>query len=147
MPALAAMLASQMELGRTMAYVDGVDKAVAAVTLDEANAAFRKYVDPASLVTIYAGDFAKGAKVKRLAAVLVLALATLASFAADVAVPAGVTRITTVEGSPSTTSPTGCACCSPPTRRSLRRRSTSPTSSARATRNYGETGWRTCWST
>jgi zinc protease len=62
---LAALLASQLELGRTMGYVEGVDKAIASVTLEQANAAFRKYVDPSKLVTIYAGDFQKAATASR----------------------------------------------------------------------------------
>jgi zinc protease len=57
---LAATLSSQLELGRTMDYVAGVDRAIEAVTLDQANAAFRKYIDASKLVMIYAGDFAKG---------------------------------------------------------------------------------------
>ena len=57
---LTVALVSQLELGRTMDYVAGVDRAIEAVTLEQANAAFRKYLDPSKLVTVYAGDFAKG---------------------------------------------------------------------------------------
>jgi zinc protease len=57
---LVSALTANLEVGRTMAYTEGVDRAIAAVTLEEANAAFRKYVDPSKLVMIYAGDFAKG---------------------------------------------------------------------------------------
>jgi zinc protease len=56
---VALQLTQQLELGRTMDYVAGVDKAIAAVTLEQANAAFRKYIDPAKLAFVYAGDFAK----------------------------------------------------------------------------------------
>ena len=45
-----------------MDYLAGVDRAIGAVTVAEANAAFRKYLDPAKLVAIYAGDFAKAAR-------------------------------------------------------------------------------------
>ena len=56
---LAAALGSQLELRRTMDYVAGIDRAIEAVTLEQANAAFRKYFDPARLVRAYAGDFAR----------------------------------------------------------------------------------------
>ena len=56
---LATQLTAQLELGRKMDYVAGLDRAIEAVTLEQANAAFRKYFDPAKLVRIYAGDFAK----------------------------------------------------------------------------------------
>jgi zinc protease len=56
---LAQALTGQLEVGRTMAYTAGIDRAIEAVTLEQANAAFRKYVDPSKLVRVYAGDFAK----------------------------------------------------------------------------------------
>ena len=56
---VASNLTQQLETGRTMAFLEGLDKAIAAVTLDQANAALRKYVDPAKLVLVFAGDFAK----------------------------------------------------------------------------------------
>ena len=59
---LASALTSQLELGRTMDYVAGIDRAIEAVTLEQANAAFRKYVDPAKLGRVFAGDFAKASK-------------------------------------------------------------------------------------
>ena len=59
---LANAMAFYLELGRTMEYQAKVDRAIEAVTLEQANAAFRKYIDPAKLSTIYAGDFAKVAK-------------------------------------------------------------------------------------
>ena len=57
---LAGALTAQIELGRNMDYISSVDRAIEAVTLDQANAAFRKYIDPSKLVFVYAGDFAKG---------------------------------------------------------------------------------------
>jgi zinc protease len=59
---VATALAAQLDANRTMAYTAGVDKAIESVTLEQANAAFRKYVDPSKLVLIYAGDFAKAVK-------------------------------------------------------------------------------------
>jgi zinc protease len=56
---LASQLTAQLELDRTMDYVAGVDRAIEAVTLEQANAVFRKYLDPSKLVKVYAGDFAK----------------------------------------------------------------------------------------
>jgi zinc protease len=57
--ALAATLASQLEVGRTMAFSAEIDAKIEALTLDQANAALRKYVDPEKLVTAVAGDFGK----------------------------------------------------------------------------------------
>jgi len=59
---LATQLTNQLEVDRTMEHTAGLDRAIEAVTLEQANAAFRKYVDPAKLVRVYAGDFAKAAK-------------------------------------------------------------------------------------
>jgi zinc protease len=59
---LVQTLTGQLEVGRTMEYTAGIDRAIEAVTLEQANAAFRKYVDPSRLVRVYAGDFAKAAK-------------------------------------------------------------------------------------
>ena len=56
---LAANLAQELELDRTMAFDARIDAAIEAVTVDQANAAFRKYVDPSRLAIFYAGDFAK----------------------------------------------------------------------------------------
>ena len=56
---LATTLANQLEVGRTMDYVAGIDKAIGAVTLEQANAAFRKYVDPSRLARVFAGDWTK----------------------------------------------------------------------------------------
>ena len=59
---LANTLAFYLELDRSMAYQLKVDRAIEALTLEQANAAFRKYIDPAKLAAAYAGDFAKAAK-------------------------------------------------------------------------------------
>jgi zinc protease len=56
---LASQLVSQQYLGRTWDDALRVDKAIAAVTLDQANGALKKYVAPESMVKVYAGDFAK----------------------------------------------------------------------------------------
>jgi zinc protease len=56
---LAALLASQLELGRTLAYIESVDRAIEAATLEQVNAAFRKNVQAAKLAAAYAGDFAR----------------------------------------------------------------------------------------
>ena len=59
-PVLAESLASQEFLGRTWKVSADLDAAIAAVSVDSANAALRKYVDPDSIAWAYAGDFAKG---------------------------------------------------------------------------------------
>jgi zinc protease len=56
---LADTLTTRLDVDRTLAYDKKVDDAIAAVTLDQANAAFRKYVDPAKLTSVRAGDFNK----------------------------------------------------------------------------------------
>ena len=56
---LAAGLVQQTFLGRTWAISAKIDAAIAAVTRDAANAALRKYVDPAGIAYAYAGDFKK----------------------------------------------------------------------------------------
>jgi zinc protease len=54
---VAAALARNLDLGRSFAYAGQVDAKLAALTLDQVNAALRKYVDPARLVVGVAGDF------------------------------------------------------------------------------------------
>jgi zinc protease len=56
---LAVALTNQLELGRTMDFVARIDREIAAVTLEQANAAFRRYVDPAKLARVFAGDWTK----------------------------------------------------------------------------------------
>jgi zinc protease len=56
---LAGILASRERWGRTMDWDAGRDAAVAAVTLDQVNAAFRKHVGPLAISIVKAGDFRK----------------------------------------------------------------------------------------
>jgi len=56
---LARRLADNLYLGRTMAVSAEVDRKLEALTPEEVQAVFRKYVDPTHFVTIAAGDFAK----------------------------------------------------------------------------------------
>ena len=55
--ALAGALASQAYLGRTYAFSKEYEARVRAVTPKTAQAALRKYVDPAKLVIVRAGTF------------------------------------------------------------------------------------------
>ncbi len=56
---LAGALVSQAFLGRTWAFSGDLDRAIASVSVEQADAALRKYLKPAGLATFYAGDFAK----------------------------------------------------------------------------------------
>lgn len=56
---LAGSLVSQAFLGRTWAFSGDLDRAIGAVTVEQANAALRKYLKPADLATFLAGDFAR----------------------------------------------------------------------------------------
>jgi len=58
---LADTLTDRLDVDRTLAYDKKMDAEIAAVTLAQVNAVFRKYVDPAKLTTVRAGDFTKGA--------------------------------------------------------------------------------------
>jgi zinc protease len=58
--ALAGMLASYLDFGRTLEYDKAVEAKVAALTTAQVNEALRQWVKPASLSIISAGDFAKG---------------------------------------------------------------------------------------
>jgi zinc protease len=58
-PSLAGGLLLQAYLGRTWDYAQKIDAGIAAVTLEQANAALRKYIDPQAIAWSYAGDFAK----------------------------------------------------------------------------------------
>jgi zinc protease len=42
-----------------MAYSGEIDRRIAALTPEQVQAAFRKYIDPSKFVTVAAGDFAK----------------------------------------------------------------------------------------
>ena len=55
--ALANRLASDLHLGRTMAWSAALDQALSQVTLDQANTALRKYLKPQTFVIGLGGDF------------------------------------------------------------------------------------------
>jgi zinc protease len=55
--ALANRLATDLNLGRTMAWSAELDKAIAEVTLEQANAALRRYLKPETFVIGVGGDF------------------------------------------------------------------------------------------
>ena len=54
---LSAALARNLDLDRTMGFAAQVDARLASLTLEQVNAALRRYVDPARLVVGVAGDF------------------------------------------------------------------------------------------
>jgi zinc protease len=54
---IAATLASNLDLGRTYAYSQKVDEAIGRLTLDQVNAALRKYLRPDDFALVLAGDF------------------------------------------------------------------------------------------
>jgi len=56
---VAAALVQQLYVGRTWAFSEKSDAAVAAATTASVNAAFRKYMQPDGLALVYAGDFAR----------------------------------------------------------------------------------------
>jgi zinc protease len=57
---LAGDVQGQVYLGRTMAFEAELERRVGALTVDRVNAALRKYIQPARLTIVKAGDFAKG---------------------------------------------------------------------------------------
>ncbi|HZF79986.1 MAG TPA: pitrilysin family protein [Rubrivivax sp.] len=54
---VAGSLVSNLYLGRTFAYSQQIDDALAKLTLEQVNAAWRKHVTPQSLVMAWGGDF------------------------------------------------------------------------------------------
>jgi zinc protease len=54
---LAAGLATNLHVGRSYAYSGRIDSALQALTLDQVNAALRRYLRPSDLVRGFAGDF------------------------------------------------------------------------------------------
>jgi zinc protease len=58
---LLGQLSSNEYWGRTMAWQAELEKKAAAVTPEQANAAFRKYVTPDAVSIFKAGDFKKAA--------------------------------------------------------------------------------------
>jgi len=59
---LAGAWTSNMDLGRTFAFSKQFEDRLQSATLDQVNAAFRKYIDPARMTFVIAGDAKKGAK-------------------------------------------------------------------------------------
>ena len=56
---IAAELKQLIHAGRTFAYEVDLEKKIEALTAEEVSAAFKKYIDPANLVIVEAGDFKK----------------------------------------------------------------------------------------
>jgi zinc protease len=56
---LASQIASRREHDRTFKYDAELERRVRAVTVEQVNAALRKYLVPGSLTVVRAGDFAK----------------------------------------------------------------------------------------
>lgn len=54
---LAGLLLSRRYANRTMAFEQALDERIAAVTLEQANEALRKHLDPARIVIVRVGDF------------------------------------------------------------------------------------------
>ncbi len=65
---LAAMHLDQLDRHRTMKFTAELDARIETVTLDDVNAAIKKYIDPARFAHVYAGDFAQAAKATKTAA-------------------------------------------------------------------------------
>ena len=59
---LAGMLCSNLPVDRPILFEEELDQKVAALSNDEILAAMRKYIDPAKLLVVKAGDFAKADK-------------------------------------------------------------------------------------
>ncbi len=57
--ALLRTIAARESRNRTLAWDEQMEARIQAVTLDEVNAAFRKYIDPARISIVKAGDFKK----------------------------------------------------------------------------------------
>jgi zinc protease len=57
--ALVGLIASHEQLGRTLLYDEQMEAKIQALMLDQVNTAFRKYMDPAMLTIVKAGDFKK----------------------------------------------------------------------------------------
>ncbi|MGH8797414.1 MAG: M16 family metallopeptidase, partial [Caldimonas sp.] len=62
---VAAALANNLYLDRTFAVSAQVDAALAALTLEQVNAALRKYITPDNFVIAFAGDFKAAATAAR----------------------------------------------------------------------------------
>jgi zinc protease len=54
--ALAGLIGRQLQVGRTMKYVEEQEERIARLTIEEVGAAVRKYIDPSRLTSVAAGD-------------------------------------------------------------------------------------------
>ena len=54
---LAGMLEAYAFLSRDLAFVDGQERSISELTVQQVNAALRKHVDPKRLFVVQAGDF------------------------------------------------------------------------------------------
>ena len=61
---LAATLNSYLDLGRTLEWDAALEAKVMALTPEQINAAMAKYLDPAKMIVVKAGDFAKSRQAK-----------------------------------------------------------------------------------
>jgi zinc protease len=61
-PVVAGAWISNLDLGRTFVFSKQFEERLRAVTPEQVNAAFRKYIDPARMTFVIAGDAKKGAK-------------------------------------------------------------------------------------
>ncbi len=61
-PVVAGAWISNLDLGRTFAFSKQFEDRLRAVTPEQVNAAFRKYIDPVKMTFVIAGDAKKGAK-------------------------------------------------------------------------------------
>ena len=55
----AGQIATNVQLGRSFAHTSELEKKINALTPEDVQAAFKKYIDPKKLVIIRAGDFTK----------------------------------------------------------------------------------------
>jgi zinc protease len=54
---MAGAILTMLERGMPLSWLDDLPKAIEALTVEEVNAAIRKYVDPQKLVLVEAGTF------------------------------------------------------------------------------------------
>jgi len=59
---VAAGWVNNLDLGRNWQFSKAFEDKIAALTPEQVNAAFRKYIDPAAMTFVVAGDGKKGAK-------------------------------------------------------------------------------------
>lgn len=61
-PIVAGAWVSNLELGRSFAFSQQFEDRLRSTTVDQVNAAFRKYIDPSKMSFVLAGDMKKGVK-------------------------------------------------------------------------------------